>query len=185
VVPFAILMTADWILNEYNTFKKRYLWTVRLILFSFIFLCLDFIIIQPLYYSSNSVALFSETLKKEATKIQPWPRWQIELLDPQTRVLFYLHLPPTTLNRSIIGKRETQTKESLLKAWPLLQNQSDPIIFVTRQEYVPLLRPLLKGYLMVEAKEDWIQHYFKIHDVDAPVAFIPIKKSIQISSSHV
>ena len=169
IVPFAILMTADWILAG----TRRNSLAGRVTGIFFILLFFNFAILQPLYYSQRGVNRFVTALKKEAVLIRPWSEWQFVMLDPESKVRFYLELPPTVKNYNIIGKRNQQTQASLLQAWPILKTRSNNIIFITRQQYEPLLRPLLKNYEIVEIPPSAMEKILKINRASAPVAFIP------------
>ena len=169
IVPFAILMTANWILagTRQNSLAGRVTGIFFILLF------FNFAILQPLYYSQRGVNRFVTALKKEAVLIRPWSEWQFVMLDPESKVRFYLELPPTVKNYNIIGKRNQQTQASLLQAWPILKTRSNNIIFITRQQYEPLLRPLLKNYEIVEIPPSAMEKILKINRASAPVAFIP------------
>jgi 4-amino-4-deoxy-L-arabinose transferase-like glycosyltransferase len=176
ILPFAILLTADWILSGPAAIKRSQ-WAGRIAIISFILFFLNFGVLQPLYYSKNSVKHFTMALKTEAVKIKPWTVWKFVLLDAESKIPFYLHLPPDIKNNSVIGDRENQTKGTLLKAWPVLKNLPKDTIFITRKIYLPFLKNRLKHYRVIEIPPDFIQIIFqrvlKRDMNDAPIAFIP------------
>ena len=173
MVPFAILLTADWILSGADKLTQRALWAGRVAVLFFVLLCINFDVVQPLYYSQGNINDFSLELKTAATRIKPWSEWKFVMLDPESKVRFYLHLSPEIKNDGVIGDRATQTKEGLLKAWPILQNQPKDTIIISRKLYLPLLKSLLGKDEIVEARPSLIQKLLRISDANAMVAFIP------------
>lgn len=166
IVPFALLMTADWILSGARELKKRYRFATPVVVIFFIGLFLNFNLIQPIYYSQSGLSDFVSTLKEKATRIKPWSTWRFALLDPESKVRFYLDIPPDVKNESVLGKRSEQTTATLLKAWPILKTQPRGTIIVTRKLYEPLLHDVLKNYEVVSPQS-------KIKNPNTPVAFIP------------
>ena len=173
IVPFAILLTADWISS--GTLKKSIdQWAGRFAIGFFILFFLNFCVMQPLYYSKNSVHYFSVLLKTEAIKIKPWPTWQFILLDAESKIPFYLHLSPTTKNYDVIGEREKQTTITLLKTWPILKKLPKNTIFISRKIYLPFLNNLFKNYKIIQITPDRVNRLFNIDNYNSPVAFIPL-----------
>lgn len=160
MVPFAILLTADWI----QAGAKRNLWAGRVALIFFLFLFIDFDLVQPWYYSRDSLESFAVQVQATASKIKPWSEWQVIMLDPESKIRFYLALPPEIKNYSVQGTREAQTHATLVKAWPVLKNKPKNTIFITRLIYVPLVQSDFKNYDKVIINNTM---------QNAPVAFIP------------
>jgi 4-amino-4-deoxy-L-arabinose transferase-like glycosyltransferase len=176
LVPFAILFTADWILSSASALAKRRLWAAGLVTLSFTLLFIAINILPTWYYSQWGVNRFAMVLKKEANKTQPWGTWNVVLLDAESKLNFYLQLPPTTKNYQIRGsERYTQTTASLLQTWPQLKNKPDNTIFITRKLYLPLLQGLFVGYRKVEIPYQSNLPFVKKHDINVPIAFIPNK----------
>lgn len=180
MIPYAILMTADWILSS----TERNVWAARTTIASFLFLASFFLVAQPLYYSHGGVQTFDHVVKKEANKIQPWSEWKIMLLDAETKLTFYMHLSPELQNFDTnerkneeidgdVRKHEIITQASLLKVWPVLKQQPNDTILITRRLYVPLIADLLKNYTMVEAEPTYLEKWFNKTNPKQPVAFIP------------
>jgi len=174
IVPFAILMTADWIMATGSEFAKRNVWAGKLVI---IFLCalfLNFDVIQPLYYAAGGPARFAMDLKTQASKIKPWAHWEFVLLDPESRTRFYLHLPPQVKNYAVTGsERIHQTSTTLLNTWPVLKNPNPGVIYITRKMYEPALKSLLPNYKIVEATPSLGERLLKSKTMNAAVAFIP------------
>lgn len=170
LVPFAILMTADWIAT--NASAKLNLWVGRIAILSLLLFFFNFDVVQPLYYSQGGVQSFATTLKAKATKVKPWSQWDFVMLDPESKTRFYLQLPPQVKNFTITSdERMNQTEESLVKVWPVLKAKDSNTIFITRKMYEPLLKHILPNYEIVEAPAS---QFFKKKDINEPVAFIPI-----------
>lgn len=161
LVPFALLMTADWILV-----KKWSARAAQLVVVMTIVLLIYFAIAQPLWYQARGVEKFATTLKHQVETIRPWSNWKIVLLDPESKVRFYLNLPSEMHNYAISGaSRSYQTSDSLLQAWPMLKDAAGKTdtIYVTRKQYQKQLQVLLKNYHVVETNSS----------IAAPIAFVP------------
>lgn len=172
IVPFAILMTADWILSVTKIQIQK--WTSWITVTFVVALFLNFDVIQPLYYANGGTKAFADRLKEEASKEKPWSQWQFVMLDPESKARFYLQMPPQVKNIEVQGKRDYQTEASLLKVWPILHKPKSNLIFISRKKYVPLLKNLLPHYRIVEANPNLGERILKINNLDLPVAFIPI-----------
>lgn len=173
VAPFAILMTADWILASADSFTKRNIWAGRVVVVFFLLLFLSFDVIQPLYYAKGGMRVFASDLKKEVSTVKPWSEWQFVMLDPESKVRFYLGVPPTVKDYAVVGNRNDQTEVSLRAAWLMLQRPTPGVIFVSRKIYEPELKILLPNYRVIEAPASLGERILKIENVNAPVAFIP------------
>ena len=68
MVPFAILMTADWILASANEFAKRNIWAGRVAVTFFLIWFINFDVIQPLYYAQGGIRDFASSLKEQVTE---------------------------------------------------------------------------------------------------------------------
>lgn len=174
ILPFAILMTADWILANTQEFAKRNLWAGKMAAAFFVIFFLSFNVLQPLYYAQGGTQGFAEKLKIEATKVKPWAQWQFVMLDPESKTRFYLGLSPQVKNYGVGNKpRSQQTEESLLKAWPVLKDKNANVIFITRKMYEPLLKNALSDFDVVEAGPSLGERLLKIENKNAPIAFVP------------
>lgn len=165
LVPFGILMTADWL---YTKYKLQYL-----ILFFFVIFLGFFGVAQPLYYAQGGHRGFLEKLKQEVASIKPLSAWQFVLLDPESKIAFYLHLPPQAPYLGIVGDRQSQTVEGLIKMWPILKGKPKDVIFISRKQYAPALSQLLPHYRRVEAPPTLGEKFLHKEDLNASVAFIP------------
>lgn len=174
MVPFAILFTADWILSDAYASARRMLWAAALVVFSFtaLFLVLD--LVPAWYYSQYGVNRFAVLLKDEAVKVKPWSEWNIVMLDAESKLNFYLQLPPGTKNYHIKGtERGMQNEATLTQVWPVLKDKPANTIFISRKLYQPLLQGYFSGYRVVELSAKSALPFVKKHDINAPVAFIP------------
>jgi 4-amino-4-deoxy-L-arabinose transferase-like glycosyltransferase len=173
MVPFAILMTADWILARSDEISHRNVWAGRVAIISFIIFFLTFDVMQPLYYAAGGTKNFPTQLKEAVTQIKPWNAWQFVMLDPESKTRFYLEFPPNIKSYAVRGKRENQTKVMMLHAWPMLQNKEPGVIFISRKQYAPLLRNLLPNYTEISATANLGERVLKRDNQNAPVAFVP------------
>lgn len=174
IIPFAILLTADWILSSASLLARRRLWAAGLAIFSFTVLFLVVDILPTWYYSQWGVNRFAGALKKEANKTKPWATWNVVMLDAESKLNFYLQLPPETKNYHIKGSdRYAQTAATLLAAWPILNEKPANTIFITRKLYAPLLQGWLTDYRKIEIPYQTSLPFAKKRDINVPVAFIP------------
>jgi 4-amino-4-deoxy-L-arabinose transferase-like glycosyltransferase len=177
LVPFAILMTANWILSGADALAKRYVWAGRTALSFLVIMFLAFDVVQPLYYAEGGMTGFAAQLKTAVSETRPWSDWLFVMLDPESKTRFYLGLPPTVKNYAIQGKRDTQTAQSLTEAWPVLRESTTNTIYITRKLYEPVLRQLLPNYRVVEATATLGERLLHKQNPNAPVAFVPVSAS--------
>ena len=71
IVPFAILLTADWVLSGPLAGSRRKMIAAGMIIFSYIVLYVGVDLIPEWYYSRFGAARFAESLKVDASKIKP------------------------------------------------------------------------------------------------------------------
>lgn len=172
MVPFAILFTADWIIGATSTHLRRLSVAAGVVSFSILlFLAVD--IVPAWYYANTGAKYFAEVLKETATRIAPWEDWRVVLLDGESKLSFYLQLPPMAKHYDIKGLRTEQTSEHLAQIWPIIKTKPANTIFITRKLYVPLLQPYFVGYKIVEMPTATYSLLQK-GDIDLPVAFIPV-----------
>ncbi len=179
LVPFATLMTAEWIASGAATLAKRYRYAGIMAIVSFILLFLNFGVIQPLYYYGGSRA-FGKTLQTQASHIRPWSDWNIVFLDARSKLTFYLNpakpikilgLPEQGPNHLKI--RENYTAQDFVKSWPIILTHQPDTIFVTRKMYLEKLKPYFKGYQIIISPGTLGDRVLKTKDQDAAVAFVP------------
>lgn len=174
MVPFGILFIADWMDSVYNLKKQR---NLAILTISFLILLFFTVVLMPAwFYSQFGINRFAVLLKNEANKVRPWPQWKIILLDAESKLNFYLQLPPNT-ERYEIGVndlRENQTFSSIQKSWPILLKKPINTIFISRKLHAPLLQGFFEGYRMITVStEPNFYSVKKDNDVNAPIAFIP------------
>lgn len=172
IVPFAILFTADWILSGElaNTCLR---WANRTILLFFSIFILIFCVFQPLYYSQGSLQDFAKHLKQTAEQTMPWSQWNIVMLDAESKLNFYLQLPPQVKHYPIQGNRNSQNEISLLKTWPMLKDHKPHTIFITRKAYESIIAKLLPDYKLISAGPRWEVTLLNKKDPNTTIAFIP------------
>lgn len=170
LIPFAILLTSEWIFLV----QRRMLKIVKiLILMTYFLILVNDGLIQPWYYSKGGVMTFDRVLQKELSH-RPPTDWHFSLLDAETKLTFYLHLSPEVKNYGIVGLRQAQTLETLKKTWPTLVAMPKDTIFISRRLYEPILNSLLIHYTLVEAEPTFEESFFHRKDPDSPVAYVPI-----------
>jgi 4-amino-4-deoxy-L-arabinose transferase-like glycosyltransferase len=177
MVPFAILITADWILAQGGIFTKRNslaAWTAG-IAYSLFFIL--FVVLQPIYYSVGGIRDFAAKVHEQAEGIKPWPTWQVILLDARSKVAFYLKPSQPAIFLGIPeAARSSMTPQGLLTHWPLLAAPKANQIFITRQQFAEPIKEYLKNYTVIRMQPYLGQHYLKNQAPDTPVAFIPKDK---------
>lgn len=176
LLPFAVLVTTDWLVDgPLKGFKK--VWTPWLLPFFFGILFSYFAVFQPLFYAEGGHRYFAEKLQKELASIQTMEPWQFVLLDPETKISFYLHLPPEVKLIGVSGDRELQTSNSLRESWPQLRDKSKNRVFISRKRYVTQLKQLLPHYQLLESQKTLGERLFHLDDSEAAIAFIPPQES--------
>ena len=173
MLPFAILMTADWLQQWSQADLKRRRLAGKLIGSVFMLFVLCFTVLQPWYYSNGGNCVFAAQLRAEATKIKPWEAWEFVLLDPESKITFYLQLPPEVKYLDVKGDRNQQTLLSLLQTWPLMKTQNKNIIYISRLRYASWVQQMLPDYQCLVAPRTRGERLFKIKNANAAVAFIP------------
>jgi hypothetical protein len=173
LVPFAILLTADWVLSDAYIQAKKRLFTAVLIIVSWFLLFLGVDLIPKWYYAEFGVERFADTLKAEVSHIKPWKEWNIVILDAESKLVFYLQLPPSVISYHIKGtERHLLTEDQLLSDWPILKGKHDNTIFITRKFYQPVLKNILKNYHVFEMQYPNIA-FLQKPDLEIPIAYIP------------
>lgn len=174
MVPFAILMIAEWIEAQAYTLAKRKIWAARIIVIAYGIFFTLFAILQPIYYQSGGMRDFAKQVKTKAQIVRPWGQWQVTLLDARSKVAFYLNPAQPAIFMGIPAtEREQMTSATLLQRWPFIRAPKTNVIIVTRQQFAPYLSPYLKSYTVVTMRPYLGQRYTKDQALDAPVAFIP------------
>lgn len=177
IVPFAILMTADWIAAAGEN-SKRSRYAGYTLLGGYLVAFFSFAIIQPLYYSGGGMRPFAKTLQHQASIVRPWEDWNVVFLDARSKLTLYLDLPkPATLLgplEDIGSKKHVEiSNQQLLKAWPILQHLPPNTIFVTRQMYLIQLLPYFTNYKIVYCYPSLGERVLHTNDPANPVAFVP------------
>ncbi|VVC76305.1 Undecaprenyl phosphate-alpha-4-amino-4-deoxy-L-arabinose arabinosyl transferase [Aquicella siphonis] len=174
MVPFAVLFTADWILSGEPVLARKRLWSAGLIVIFFAALFAAVDVAPAWYYAKFGVNRFAVALQKEASRIKPWHVWNVVILDAESKMNFYLHLPPGAVKYHIKGTERINvpTSDQLLAMWPLLKNRDANTIYVSRKLYAPVLQHILAGYRTLEVAYPSLPFINK-QDTDSPVAYIP------------
>lgn len=173
MVPFAILFTADWLLSSSFVLNKKRAWLACSVVAAFLFTFSTLDILASYYYSTFGIGRYATQLQTEVNKIKPWNQWDVVMLDAESKLDFYLRLPPTIKHLDVMGERYEQTAESLLETWPLLKDLPKNTIFISRKRYEPMLVRYFTEYTIIEMPIKNSLLGKKKPDLDAPIAFVP------------
>lgn len=177
MLPFGILFISDWILSlTLSTTQRAGVAGMLIISFFLLFIGID--IIPAWYYSQFGIHRFATLLKVEAEKIKPWTEWKIVMLDAESKLNFYLQLPPNTERYDIRVNEVREKQNGLLmkEKWPILINKPANTIFISRKLHEPSLKDFFQNYRMITiSTEPSFLSSKKNHDINAPIAFIPIQ----------
>ncbi|HEX4044712.1 MAG TPA: glycosyltransferase family 39 protein [Gammaproteobacteria bacterium] len=173
LVPFAILLIADWCLSATASIKRQQ-WAAGLVVFSVGFIFLTINLLPTWYYSKFGAEHFATQLRQEVNKLKPNHAWQVVMLDGESKLNFYLRLPPQTKNHAIQGERDEQTMHSLLEKWPVIKDKPENTIFISRQKYLSMLQPFFTEYHLVQAAPSPVMGFSQDKE-NIPIAFIPVK----------
>lgn len=169
MVPFAILMVADW-MDQSN---QRLQIASRILIGSLIFSFVMIDLVPTYYYSHFGATVFANKLKDSVTD---WSPEKVVLLDTETKIKFYLNLPPQAPSFPVLGDiREKISKNDLRRVFPILSNLPSDTIFVSRKLYEDQLKNYFKDYAVIELSNHPNFWFFKGYLEDGPIAFVPLK----------
>lgn len=172
MVPFAILVTADWIAAASTSCWRQKLAALCAIISAMLIL-VGMDIIPAWYYARCGIERFAISLKREAEHQHPWYVWNVVMLDAETKLNFYLNLPPTVKNYDTKGDRKAQTMESLQKRWPILSEPQPNTIIISRKLYESVLDKAFPTYIKVTMPQGNCFPFVKKNNENLPVAYIP------------
>jgi 4-amino-4-deoxy-L-arabinose transferase-like glycosyltransferase len=161
IVPFAVLMTADWLMFSSSFCQILKNWLSGVVILSFAFLFMFIVLIPTWYYAEFGSARFAAQLKNEAEKKAPWASWRIVMLNAEDKLNFYLHLPPTTLGLSVS------------QVGSYLEKKPAHTIFISRQCYLTQLLPFFSTFTQLSSPPPFI-HFplLRQEKENMPIAFI-------------
>lgn len=170
IVPFAILMTADWIAAVTETRLRQRLAALCVLLSALaIFVGVD--LLPARYYAQCGVERFAVTLKHEAMRHKPWSAWKIVMLDAESKLNFYLGLPPDTKNYDAVGDRSHPQEKLLMQKWPVLKQHDHNTMIISRKAYAPVLDKVFPTYTKVTMPA--CRYFGSEQDENMPIAYIP------------
>jgi 4-amino-4-deoxy-L-arabinose transferase-like glycosyltransferase len=173
IVPFAVLMTADWIYAAYSSAAMRQRLAAFCVIISTILIFCVMDLMPAWYYAGCGVERFAVSLKHEAEKYKPWSQWHVVMLDAESKLNFYLNLPPNIKNYDTKGDRQSQTDASLKQRWPVLTHPEPGTIIITRKLYAPVLDKYFPTYLKVSMPRDSCWRINGNEEENMPIAYIP------------
>ncbi len=171
IVPFAVLVTADWINVSGAVWRQRLAGWCAIISVILIFVAMD--ILPAIYYSNCGIERFALALKHEVEKKKTWDPNQVVMLDAESKLSFYLQLPPTTQYLGVQGKREAQTAATLQQKWPMLKNPLPNVIVISRKLYAPILDQAFPEYTKVSVPHKQCLPFISGEEANEAVAYIP------------
>lgn len=181
LVPFAMLLTADWIASGWDTLAKRWRYAMVTLIAGYSSLFVYYNILEPLYYTDGGLPPFARAVRQEAVAIRPWPAWNIVFLDAESKIDLYLQatkpvvmLDVPSMQREAENRmRRSYKAEDLVKLWPVILRHPPHTIFVSRKLYLDKLQPYFKGYKVVIARPSLGMRFLHLDDSFEPIAFIP------------
>lgn len=173
IVPFAILLAADWIYSAKATVSNRQNWAAGFAVFSAVLIFIVIDVMPAYYYSRCGVSRFAGRLMHQAEQIRPWREWNVVLLDAESKLIYYLDLPPTTKNYDVRGSRYHQISRNLQKRWQLVKIRKPDTIVVSRKAYEKILDNSFAGYTKMQMSDTQCLSLITIHKDDMPIAYIP------------
>ena len=176
IVPFAILITADWIANcSVTALRQRLAALCVMIAGLAIFVVMD--ALPAWYYARCGAARFATSLQHEAMKQKPWQAWHVVMLDAESKLSFYLQLPPNTKNYDTTGDRAMQTADTLKQHWPVLTDTPVDTIIISRQLFAPILDRVFLGYQKLTMPQGNCSSFVKVDEANNPIAYIPVSSA--------
>ncbi|EKD25887.1 MAG: mannosyltransferase family protein [uncultured bacterium] len=163
ILPFASIVTAEWILqNSYPVRKKiaGYIMHISLLL-----VILWFCIIQPFFIKSTERAFANEVVSK-AKELKDWKQWKVLLIGGEIKTVFYLSPITETKNYNLpIDDENISSLEGFIKANP-------GTLIISRKKHENILDKLIQfNYIKVEEIQPSI--FNKKIDTKQSVAYIP------------
>lgn len=175
IVPFAILLAAEWVrvAKSSESLRQRLAAICVWISVLLIFVAMD--VLPAYFYERCGINRFAIRLQYEAEKIQPWGVWKVVMLDAESKLSFYLGLPPTTKNYDVRGNRYHQISRNLQKRWQLASIRNPNTIIVSRKAYEPILDTSFAGYKKLKMSIGQCIPFTKDTEEDMPIAYIPLR----------
>ncbi len=165
LVPFAILIGADWVNIYFDKIK-----ILKNVIAGLMLLALLTVLISDIMLAVGDMdggnSMFSSQTRAAAVKIQPWKNWKIVFLstretDSPRDVMFYLGSPylPTSIKLKV---KEPVTKESYLKSFPTKLEKNKNDILIVQQMYFKYLEPTLPKdkYIIIKSQRVYSDRWF-------------------------
>ena len=125
------------------------------------------------YYSNCGAERFAVSLKREIAKHNSVHGYEFVMLDGESKLNFYMQLPPTTQHFGVNGKRQDQNMESLQQQWPMLKEQKPNVIVISRKLYAPILDQAFPQYTKVSLPHQQCLPFVSAPEENEAVAYIP------------
>lgn len=176
MIPFAILFTADWLSEQAEKKNAINRWAGILVMIIALLVMFVFAVAMPLYYYNGGPSTFATQIKQTATKMQPWDKWQVQVLATNNNLTYYLRSNhPVFSNKTKPETSKAPTLEKLQADFPILKSQDKNIIIVIGRNYYPLIKDSMKNYTVIKMQPTLGNTIVRNFPKDAAVALIPTK----------
>jgi 4-amino-4-deoxy-L-arabinose transferase-like glycosyltransferase len=175
MVPFALLMTADW-LQSPASLAKACLKRCSAIVLAMLVLLLVAVDYLPSWYNLNhGVLRFANAITQAADAAHvSLTDNNVVMLDAETKLNFYLHLSPTLKNYSLPAERNKVSSTLVEERWFILkQIDKRSTVIITRKQYIPLLLPYFPHHQLVTIP-DFVLPLIHMRIENDSAALIPI-----------
>jgi len=150
LVPFAILICADWIVDA----QKRQVLIGKLIGVFYVLMVLVNLVLIPIAYSDGGVPVFAAEIKQEAIQQKPWQDWKLLMIKAENRTAFYL-----------------DSKHSIKFVEQPQIGDPDQIIIMNKK-YLPQID--VSGYKIIKYKPNLGERLLKKRIKNESVGLIPV-----------
>ena len=157
LVPFAILITTDWIRQA----KYRSHLAMRVAIIFYILNLIIFGAVYPISSLGGGPEQFAHNIKQQAEQIHPWQDWHVTVLGEKIdlQVLFYLNSPH-------LIKFDDDIKLP----------KPNKTIIIMRASYVPQLKPFATQYKIIYLTKSFGARLSHKEDERIPVALVPLQR---------
>ncbi len=159
IVPFAILMTANWILeNGLQSLRVR--WAGYTAVGSFILIFSWFGVLQPFIKSKANMEQYAKVLREQSSAVRPWSEMSILMVRAPEKIVYYL-------------RPERPPQKAYPVQLPAILKEQPCHLIVSYIENKGDLEPLLSGYDLVEEPLSLDFRLLRKKDKGKIIAFIP------------
>jgi len=180
MVPFALLVTADWIRTSAEHQGKINKTAGIVASIFYLLLVLIFVVLYPVAYSGGGIADFAHTVHQRAEKIKPWKNWHVMFVDTRNKASFYLD-SPNLINFQTY--EHVTSKAALLQKYITLVERNPDKIIVIGANHLAMIKPYLSNYAIIKTPANFGQQILENQPADAPVALIPLPSKVKTTKA--